>query len=75
MPAVLVGAEGGVVWLCVEKFSRYLKPPRKRLGWLRLDRVPGEWGIQWENATGRREFGDLMEVAGQGEKLERENNM
>ncbi len=47
------------VW---SSFPQYLKAPRKRPGWLRVDRLLGEWGIRRDNVAGRREFGDLMEV-------------
>ena len=34
----------------------YLRCPRQRPGWLRVDRVLGEHGIESDNALGRREF-------------------
>ncbi|MEI6277978.1 MAG: transposase [Verrucomicrobiae bacterium] len=38
----------------------YLKPPRKRVGWLRVDRLLGEHGIRQDNSRGRREFCEIM---------------
>ena len=60
--AGLVGAEGKMADYAWSSFSQYLKPPRKRAGWLRVDRLLGEWGIRRDNVAGRREFGGLMEV-------------
>ena len=53
------GKMAGYAW---GSFPHYLKPTRKRPGWLRVVRVLGEWGIRRDNLAGRREFGDLMEV-------------
>ncbi|MEI8311274.1 MAG: transposase [Verrucomicrobiota bacterium] len=41
-------------------FPEYLKPPRRRVGWLRVDRLLGEHGIRHDNSGGRREFGEIM---------------
>ena len=60
--AGLVGVEEKMADYAWSSFPQYLKPPRKRPGWLRVDRVLGEWGIRRDNVAGRREFGDLMEV-------------
>jgi putative transposase len=60
--AGLVGGEEKMADYAWSSFPQYLKPPRKRPGWLRVDRVLGEWGIRRDNVAGRREFGDLMEV-------------
>jgi REP element-mobilizing transposase RayT len=60
--AGLVGVEEKMADYTWSSFPQYLKPPRKRPGWLRVDRVLGEWGIWRDNVAGRREFGDLMEA-------------
>ena len=60
--AGLVGVEEKMADYAWSSFPQYLKPPRKRPGWLRVDRVLGEWGIRRDNVAGRREFGDLMEA-------------
>jgi REP element-mobilizing transposase RayT len=60
--AGLVALDGKMADYAWSSFPQYLKPPRKRPGWLRVDRVLGEWGIRRDNVAGRREFGDLMEV-------------
>ena len=41
-------------------FPEYLKPARKRTGWLRMDRLLGEHGIRQDNSRGRREFREIM---------------
>ncbi len=42
-------------------YPQYLKPPRRRPAWLRVDRLFGELGIGRDNAGGRREFREYME--------------
>ncbi|MGC1480198.1 MAG: transposase [Chthoniobacterales bacterium] len=42
-------------------YPDYLKQPRDRSTWLRVDRVMGDHGIQRDDAGGRREFGRGME--------------
>ena len=37
----------------------YLKPAKRRVGWLRVDRLFGELGIRRDNSQGRREFGEI----------------
>lgn len=39
----------------------YLLPPRRRPGWLRVDRLLGDHGIPRDSKEGRREFGRRME--------------
>ncbi|MCX6968614.1 MAG: transposase [Verrucomicrobia bacterium] len=41
-------------------FPEYLKPPRKRVEWLRVDRLLGEHGIRQDNSRGRRELLEIM---------------
>ena len=38
-------------------YRAFLLPPRQRPGWLRVDRLMGEHGIQRDSRVGRREFG------------------
>ena len=45
------------VW---SSFSEYLKSPKKRPGWLRVDRLFGELGIGRDSSRGRREFREMM---------------
>lgn len=60
--AGLVAAEGKLEDYAWSSFPVYLKPPRKRPAWLRVDRLMGEWGIRKDNAAGRYEFGNAIEV-------------
>jgi len=60
--AHLVGGERGKLedyrW---SSFAQYLCAPRRRMRWLRVDRLLGEHGIRKDDAKGRREFARLME--------------
>ncbi|MFN8005451.1 MAG: transposase [Terriglobia bacterium] len=42
-------------------YPEYLQARRKRPGWLRADRLVGEWGIQGDTLAGRRRFEEGME--------------
>lgn len=42
-------------------FNDYLKAPKRRPGWLRVDRLLGEMGIRADNLSGRRQFEEHME--------------
>jgi REP-associated tyrosine transposase len=42
-------------------WPEYLKSPRKRAGWLRVDRVMGEEGIPQDSVAGRRELERRLE--------------
>src|SRR5882762_2648413 len=42
-------------------WPEYLKSPRTRWAWLRVDRLLGEWGIRQDNAAGRRQLEQGME--------------
>ena len=51
----------------LDRFNRsshgaYLRPPRERPAWLRVDRLLGEHRIPNEGAAGRREFAAKMEL-------------
>ena len=41
-------------------YPEYLKRMGQRVGWLRVDRVLGELGIQRDNTAGRRQFAQAM---------------
>lgn len=41
-------------------FPEYLKHPRKRAKWIRVDRLLGENGIVQDNTSGRREYREIM---------------
>jgi len=43
-------------------YPAYLRPLRKRPGWLRVDRLLGEHGIRRDDGRGRREFARRMEA-------------
>ncbi|MFO1499518.1 MAG: transposase [Verrucomicrobiota bacterium] len=53
-------------------YPEYLKTGRRRPGWLRVDRLLGEWGIQRDSATGRRRFEEGMERR-KGQEMEQED--
>ena len=42
-------------------WPEYLKQPKRRRAWLRVDRLMGEWGIQKDDGAGRRELEAKME--------------
>jgi len=42
-------------------YPEYLKRAGQRVGWLRVERVLGEMGIQRDDAVGRRRFAEAME--------------
>jgi REP element-mobilizing transposase RayT len=46
------------VW---SSYRAYLQPPERRPGWVRMDRLLGEWGIQCSDARARRQFARCME--------------
>jgi hypothetical protein len=43
-------------------YVEYLKAPKARPGWLRVDRVLGECGIAKDSPTGREQFVARMEA-------------
>ncbi|MHC1765134.1 MAG: hypothetical protein AB9869_12680 [Verrucomicrobiia bacterium] len=45
----------------VEQLREYLRPPRQRPDWIRVDRLLGEMRIPKDSAAGRREFERQME--------------
>jgi hypothetical protein len=42
-------------------YGEYLKSPRKRAGWLKVERLLGEMGIPQDSPAGRRQFERRME--------------
>jgi hypothetical protein len=42
-------------------YPQYLAAPTERPRWLRVDRLPGEWGIPKDSEAGRRVFAERME--------------
>ena len=42
-------------------YGEYLKASGQRRGWLRTDRLLGEWGIPKDSPAGRQRFGQVME--------------
>jgi len=53
-------------------YPQYLKAPRQRPDWLRVDRLLGEWGIERDSVAGRRRFERCMEER-KMEELQAEN--
>jgi len=60
--AGLIAAEGELVDYAWSSYPEYLKPPKQRSEWLRVDRLLGEMGIRRDSAAGRREFREVMEA-------------
>jgi hypothetical protein len=58
--AGLIGEEKSLADYAWSSFPEYLKPTKRRFGWLRVDRLFGELGIRRDNSKGRREFGEIM---------------
>jgi len=48
-------------------YAWYLKPAERRPGWLRVDRLLGEWGIPVDSPAGREQFARRMEARRQFE--------
>ncbi|MGA2865481.1 MAG: transposase [Verrucomicrobiota bacterium] len=59
--AKLLGPEQPLTAYAWSSFPAYLERPEGRPGWLRVDRLMGEWGIQRTGASGRRQFARCME--------------
>jgi REP element-mobilizing transposase RayT len=58
--AGLLGELGRLEDYAWSSFPEYLKSAEQRVGWLRVDRLLGELGIQRDDERGRREFGEIM---------------
>ena len=54
--AGLIAADDPLEQYRWSSYPHYLLPARRRPGWLRVDRLLGEHGIQRDSAAGRREF-------------------
>ena len=59
--AGLVGREERLKSYRWSSFGEFLKSPRRRASWLRVDRVFGDLGIRVDSAAGRRQFERMME--------------
>jgi len=59
--AGLLGPEQGLEAYPWSSYPQYLATPSRRPGWLRVDRLLGEWRIPKDNAVGRRVFSEQME--------------
>jgi len=59
--AGLVGTEQGLEAYRWSSYPQYLRGPAERSGWLRVDRLLGEWRIPKDSAVGRRVFSEQME--------------
>jgi putative transposase len=60
--AKLLGKEERLRTYRWSSYGEYLKSPKRRLGWLRVDRVLGEMGIPKDSEAGRQEFAKRMEL-------------
>jgi len=65
--ANLLAPEAPMETFLWSSYGHYLKAPRKRPPWLRVDRLLGENGIPRDSAAGRREFERRMEARRAGE--------
>ena len=70
--AKLLKAEDPLRAYAWSSYGEYLKRASQRPQWLRVDRVLGEWGIQEDNAAGRRQFQAGMEER-QRQEMSQEN--
>src|SRR5690349_1962436 len=66
--AKLIDAEQPLQTFPWSSYPEYLKPPGRRLQWLRVDRLLGENGIFKDSPAGRRQFGLRMEQRRPSEK-------
>lgn len=60
--AGLITAEEPLESYAWSSYPVYLREPGQRPGWLRVDRLLGEWGIPADTAAGRREFAGRLEA-------------
>ena len=60
--AALVGSEQKLESYVWSSYGSYLRPPRKRPAWLRVDRLLGEHGIGEDDPRGRLEFSRRVET-------------
>jgi hypothetical protein len=66
--AKLIAAGKPVRSYAWSSYPEYLRKPGKRLIWLRVDRLLGEWGIGRDDATGRGRFEQGMEMRAEQER-------
>jgi putative transposase len=59
--AGLLGARQSLEGYRWSSFNDYIKVPKRRPVWLRVDRLFGEMGIAADSAAGRRQFAEQME--------------
>ena len=59
--AKLVGAEQPLKAFVWSSWPAYLLAPSKRPGWLRVDRLLGEWGIPRDSSAGRQRLEQALE--------------
>jgi len=59
--AKLLGPEQALREYRWSSYPEYLKAPRQRVAWLRVDRLLGEMGIPKDSAAGRRQFASRTE--------------
>ena len=60
--AKLIQASAALESFVWSSYGDYLKRPKERPPWLRVDRLLGETGLPKDSAAGRREFGRQMEL-------------
>jgi REP-associated tyrosine transposase len=60
--AKLLSAETRLKGFPWSSYSEYLKTPKERVAWLRVDRLLGEHGIPKDSPAGREEFEKRMEL-------------
>ena len=68
--AGLLGQEDRLLAYPWSSFGWYLAAPEHRPGWIRVDRLLGEHGIQEDSPAGRQEFERHLEVRRQEEEAE-----
>ena len=59
--AGLVGSEEPLKSYRWSSYGEYLKSPRRRADWIRVDRVFGDLGIRSDSVAGRRQFERILE--------------
>jgi len=66
--AKLIAAGKPVRSYAWSSYPEYLRKPAKRLSWLRVERLLGEWGIGRDDGTGRGRFEQGMEMRAEQER-------
>ncbi len=65
--AKMIGPEQKLAQYRWSSYGSYLRAPRRRPQWLRVDRLLGEHGVPQDSPAGRRYFGAAMQARRQGE--------